>query len=92
MIQARVFEVDSGFHEMLAGFSGNPYFLEAVQKQNRLRRIVEFVEYSDFARIKVWCVEHICVLDALAAGRVDRAEELLTAHLTRASRIIGRRL
>jgi DNA-binding GntR family transcriptional regulator len=90
MIQAHVFEVDSGFHEMLAGFSGNPYFLEAVQTQNRLRRIVEFVEYSDFERIELWCVEHIGVLDALAAGHADRATELLTAHLIRASESIGR--
>ena len=88
MIQAQVFEVDSGFHEMLAGFSGNPYFLEAVQTQNRLRRIVEFVEYSDLARIELWCVEHLSILDALAGGEADRAAERLTAHLQRASESI----
>ncbi len=85
-IQAQVFEIDSSFHEMLSGFSGNPYFLEAVQTQNRLRRIVEFVEYSDFARIEVWCVEHMGILDALALDDADRAADLLTAHLTRASK------
>ena len=90
-IRAQVFEVDSSFHEMLSGFSGNPYFLEAVQTQNRVRRIVEFVEYSDFARIEVWCVEHMGILDALALDDADRAADLLTAHLTRASKSVGRR-
>ncbi|MDH3667819.1 MAG: GntR family transcriptional regulator [Paracoccaceae bacterium] len=90
MIQAQVFEVDSGFHEMLVRFSGNPYFLEAVQTQNRLRTIVEFVDYSDLARIKLWCVEHLRILDALAVGDAELAAKRVTAHLQRASKSIGR--
>ena len=89
LIQAQVFEVDSGFHEMLVGLSGNPYFLEAVQTQNRLRRIFEFVEYSDLARIGLWCVEHLRILDALAAGDAELAARRLSAHLLRASESIG---
>jgi len=88
---AQVFEVDSGFHEMLTGFSRNPYFLEAVRTQNRLRRMVEFVEYSDLARIEVWCLEHLKILDVVTTGDVEEAAELLTKHLVRASESVGRR-
>lgn len=89
--QAQVFEVDSGFHEMLTGFSRNPYFLEAVRTQNRLRRMVEFVEYSDLARIEVWCLEHLKILEVVARGDIEEAAQLLTKHLVRASQSVGRR-
>lgn len=91
LVQAQVFEVDAGFHELLVSFSGNPYFLEAIQTQNRLRRMVEFVEYSDRARIALWCREHLAIIDALEGGRADTAATLLTAHLQRASRAVVRR-
>ncbi len=83
---ARVFEVDAGFHEMLVGFSGNAFFLEAIQGQNRLRRMLEYMEYTDRRRIAVWCEEHLAIIDALRRGHGRKAVRLLRAHLERAAR------
>ncbi len=79
-------EVDAGFHEMLVGFSGNAFFLEAIQGQNRLRRMLEYMEYTDRRRIAVWCEEHLAIIDALRRGHGRKAVRLLRAHLERAAR------
>ncbi|MDF1791250.1 MAG: GntR family transcriptional regulator [Thalassobaculaceae bacterium] len=91
LAQAQVFEVDAGFHEMLAAMPGNPFFLEAIRNQNRLRRMVEYLDYTDRQRISVWCIEHIAIIDALLRGRIRKAGTLLRAHLERASRSMTRK-
>lgn len=91
LAQAQVFEVDAGFHEMLAAMPDNPFFLEAIRNQNRLRRMVEYLDYTDRQRIGVWCIEHIAIIDALLRGHVRKAGTLLRAHLERASRSMTRK-
>ena len=85
LVQAHVFEVDAGFHEMLAALPNNPFFLEAIRNQNRLRRMLEYLEYTDRRRIAVWCNEHIGIIDALEHGHIRKASRQLRAHLERAS-------
>lgn len=86
LVLARVFEVDAGFHEMLASFSSNPYVLDVIQQQNRLRRMLEFLDYTDPRRIGVWAEEHLAIIDALARGHRRKAVRLLRTHLERARR------
>src|ERR1700733_14728542 len=38
----QLFETDAAFHEMCAEASGNAFFAQAIQSQNRLRRLLEF--------------------------------------------------
>ncbi|MEQ8393593.1 GntR family transcriptional regulator [Thalassobaculum sp.] len=85
LVQALVFEVDASFHEMLAAFPENPFFLEAIRNQNRLRRMLEYLEYTDRQRIGLWCTEHLGIIDALERGHIRKARNLLRAHLERAS-------
>jgi DNA-binding GntR family transcriptional regulator len=84
---ATVFDLDAGFHETLARFSGNPFVLRAVQQQNQLRRLLEFESYRDMHRVLEWCREHIAILASLANGDVASASRLLSAHLQRATRL-----
>lgn len=84
---AAVFDLDAGFHETLARFSGNPFVLHAVQQQNRLRRLLEFESYRDMARVIAWCGEHLSILDRLEAHDIGGASGLLRAHLQRAARV-----
>lgn len=91
LAQAQVFEVDAGFHEMLAAMPGNPFFLDAIRTQNRLRRMVEYLDYTERQRIGVWCVEHVAIIDALLRGHTRKAASLLRAHLERASRSMTRK-
>lgn len=76
-----IFETDASFHELLAEASGNLFVLQAIQQQNRLRRLLEFGSYHNKRRVKEWCEEHIAILDALRDGNVQHAADLMRAHL-----------
>jgi DNA-binding GntR family transcriptional regulator len=80
----QLFEIDAAFHEMLAEFSGNAFFLQAVQQQNRLRRLMEFNSYGNRRRVRDWCREHLAIIDAILAEDRTRASHLMREHLTNA--------
>jgi DNA-binding GntR family transcriptional regulator len=77
----QLFETDAQFHEMIAEFSGNIFFLQSIQQQNRLRRLLEFGGYTNRRRVKDWCREHVGILDAIGSGQLERAAELMSEHL-----------
>ena len=79
-----LFETDVAFHELLAGATGNAYFLQAVQQQNRLRRLLEFWTYANKRRVRDWCREHLAIMDAITANNYQRAAEAMRQHLMRA--------
>lgn len=82
----RLFEIDAAFHEKLAGFSGNAFFAQAVQQQNRLRRLLEFGGYTNQRRVRAWVGEHLAIIRALERGDRAAAAELLARHLENARR------
>ena len=81
---AQLFETDAVFHEMFAEFSGNTFVLQAIQQQNRLRKLMEFAGYVNRRRVRDWCGEHLAIIDAVAAGDYARAGNLMREHLTHA--------
>jgi DNA-binding GntR family transcriptional regulator len=78
---AEWFSLDAELHEMLASFSGNEFFVQGVQSQNRLRRIVEIESFYANERVKDSFEEHIAILEALLKGDRTWAATLLTRHL-----------
>jgi DNA-binding GntR family transcriptional regulator len=81
---SQLFETDAAFHEALAKFSGNLFFLQAVQQQNRLRRLLEFWTYGNRRRVRDWCREHLAIIDAIMEGALPAAADAMRKHLTRA--------
>lgn len=81
---AQLFSTDSEFHEMLADFSGNIFFAQAVQQQNRLRKLLEFGTYVDRRRVREWCREHLLIIDAISRGDRQGAAAQLQEHLQHA--------
>jgi len=79
-----VFQVDAGFHELLASFSNNSFVLAAMRQQNRLRRLLEYQSYANAARLRAGCSEHVAVIDALLGGDRPLAARLLRQHLENA--------
>ncbi len=77
----QIFETDARFHEMLAECSGNVFVLQSIQQQNRLRRLLEFGSYTNKARVKEWCEEHVAIIDAVMAGQREQAAEMMRRHL-----------
>ena len=84
-------ETNRAFHETLAAWSGNRYLLQAVSRQNALRR---FGEYSTFPRLAPDRIvqssrEHLAILDAIEAGDREWAATLLHRHLDLTARTYG---
>ena len=83
--RARLFRIDSEFHEMLASLSGNTFVLNAVRQQNRLRRLAEYEGYSNRRRLRAWCNEHLAIIERLLQGDRPGASTLMRRHLSKAS-------
>ncbi|WP_342586182.1 GntR family transcriptional regulator [Methylobrevis pamukkalensis] len=79
-----LYETDAAFHELLAEFSGNNFVLQAIQQQNRLRRLLEFAGYGNRRRVKDWVREHLAIIDAVAAGDLAAASRRMQDHLAHA--------
>jgi len=79
-----LFEIDAQFHETLVSFSGNPFFVQSTQQQNRLRRLLEYQGYWNLRRIQTWVREHLEIIDAILAIDLELAQARLRAHLVNA--------
>lgn len=79
----RWFDTNSRFHETLAAWSGNRFLLQAMQRQNALRRMDEYRVFPRLTpqRIVQSSQEHIAILDAIEAGDRNWAATLLHRHL-----------
>lgn len=75
------------FHQMLADFSGNRFVQQAVQHQNRLRRLAEFRASPNPVRIEESCREHLEILIAVQSGDLNWASTLLRRHIEMASQL-----
>ncbi|MCG7393396.1 GntR family transcriptional regulator [Microvirga sp. ACRRW] len=86
---ARVlFEANADFHLMLVEMSGNEFFVEAIGRQNQLRRIVEYSTQVDRERMRQSCLEHLAIIDALEAGDRNWAATLMERHLKAAKTLL----
>ncbi|MBB4314004.1 GntR family transcriptional regulator [Roseospira marina] len=80
-----LYRIDALFHETIVEFSGNPLFVQAIQQQNRMRRMLEHRGNENRRRVSSWCQEHLGIIAALEHGFVQEASFLLTIHLDRAN-------
>ena len=69
------------FHEAIVGASGNPFFLEAVRRINRVRRLLSYRSMVDRKRYRQQCEEHLQILDLLERERNEEASQALRRHL-----------
>jgi DNA-binding GntR family transcriptional regulator len=69
------------FHEMLAAASNNDFFLEALRRVNRMRRLFAYRAMVDRRRYYGQVEEHIRVLDLLIEGRNEDASRAMRKHL-----------
>jgi DNA-binding GntR family transcriptional regulator len=79
--RAQLFKINSELHETIVGWSGNEFFLDAIKRVNRLRRLIEYRVTLDRSRLTQQCHEHLEILDLLAAGKVTEASGYLRRHI-----------
>lgn len=83
---SQMYEMNAGFHEMLASFSGNRFLLQAIEQQNNLRRLMENQRISP-GRFVESCEEHLGIMAALSANDREWAAALLRRHLETSSKL-----
>lgn len=82
------FEANANFHEMIVAWSGNRFLVQSVRRQNSLRRMTEFSDFSHLSekRLKEACRDHLAILDEIGRKDYVFASALLGRHIRRASR------
>ncbi len=84
--RTRLFQANAGFHEVMVGWCGNPFFIDALRRVNQVRRLLEYVT-ADRSRLVRQCSEHLELLDLLSAGEIRTAAAFLRVHIEGARRI-----
>lgn len=82
-----LFRANAEFHEMLVACARNDFFLDAVRRVNRLRRLIEYRITIDRTRLPQQCREHLRLLTLLDGGLRQEAAEFLRVHVEGASAI-----
>ncbi len=73
--------INAGFHQMLADFSGNRYFSEIIRQHNRMRRFTESGAVLYPERMLQSCQEHLDILEQIEARDFEWAATLMERHL-----------
>jgi DNA-binding GntR family transcriptional regulator len=79
--RSALFHVHAGYHESLVALSGNAFFVEGLRRVNRLRRLIEYRNVLEPARLVQQAEEHLAILDRIEAGDVQGAATLMERHL-----------
>lgn len=69
------------FHEALVEGSGNPFFVDAIRRVNRVRRLLSYRSTQDRKRYRQHCEQHLAILDLLEQQRNEEAAAALHEHL-----------
>jgi DNA-binding GntR family transcriptional regulator len=80
-LSVELFAINADFHEGIARCSGNRYFLDAVQRQNKLRSFMNIQWINGAERVIDSIDEHLEIMDAMEAGDNQKAHDLMRAHL-----------
>lgn len=70
------------FHESLVEASGNGFFIDAIRRVNRVRRLLSYRSMQNRTRYREHCEQHLHILELLEQGRNEDASEAMRAHLT----------
>ena len=81
---AELFRLDADFHLFLANCSQNRYVIQAMQQQNKLRRLLEYNSLLHAGRLRDSCMEHLEILESLVKGDRTRAANSMIIHLQKA--------
>ena len=83
---ADLFDANTRLHETLAACSGNLFILDALQRINRLRRLMEYRKAVDRQAAARRCREHKTLIQLLLSGQQRAAADFLGLHLRDAAR------
>ncbi len=78
---ARLFELNSGMHESVIECSRNIFFIDALKRVDRLRRLFDYGQMLDRDVARERCREHVELLNLVLDGKNQEASVFLHRHL-----------
>lgn len=78
---SKLFELNSGMHEAIIECCQNSFFIDALKRLDRLRRLIDYRQMLDRASARERCNEHLELLDLVLAGKNLDASRYLARHL-----------
>lgn len=69
------------FHESLVEGSSNPFFIDAIRRVNRVRRLLSYRSMQQRDRYPDHCRQHLHILDLLERDRNKEASAFIREHL-----------
>lgn len=85
--RAETFQIGAQFHETIVAGSRNPFFVDSIQRMNRLRRLLDYRAHGDRSRLVHTCKEHLELLDLIEANKLQQAADFLREHIDYERRI-----
>jgi DNA-binding GntR family transcriptional regulator len=83
---AAVFDANSHLHEALAEMSGNTFIIDALNRLNRLRRLMEYRKAGDPEMRRRRISEHLSLIELVLSGQREAAADFMRLHLRDAAR------
>lgn len=91
-VVSRMVAADVKFHALIYSLSGNPLIAPAMAAHwTHMQRVMGEVLVRDETPRDIWD-QHAAILDAVARGQAERAEQLASSHITQASEFMVARL
>lgn len=81
MPKERLLSNGATFHEVICKMSGNSFFISALERVNRMRRLMEYRSRVDRERLTIQCSEHLELITLLERGEIPEASYFLRRHL-----------
>jgi DNA-binding GntR family transcriptional regulator len=69
------------FHESLVRASGNAFFIDTIERVNRVRRLLSYRSMRDRKRYREHCLQHLQILDLIASQKQEEAAQSMREHL-----------
>ena len=82
---AELFDSNSTLHEAIMACSNNTFFSDALQKVDKLRRLIEYRKSLPRERALERCKEHLALIDLLLEGKLETAASYMREHLSSVS-------
>jgi DNA-binding GntR family transcriptional regulator len=79
--RSHTFQIGATFHETIVAAAQNPFYLDAIRRVNRLRRLMEYRLTAGRSRMIQQCKEHLALLDIIESGNYREASAFLRKHL-----------
>jgi DNA-binding GntR family transcriptional regulator len=79
------FAPDARFHQTLAEFTGNRFFIETMRTQTNIRRLSEYLGRTRLENVRVSFIDHLNMINALLHNEREWAAALMRRHLSQSN-------